>query len=134
MFHDISLLKCQSFRGVRYISMQLSLSKEASLCMLTVALSFIFTQYYVTLVSSQRSRNISFAVVNRRQKVRYTWSQVNERISNSHFCQMFHMSRDCFTVLCKQIICSVGESKFKLEEYISAFLKHPRHTSMSRQS
>ena len=39
------------------------------------------------------------------------------------FRRMFRMSRERFYNLCQNIITNVGESKFKSESYIIAFLK-----------
>ena len=33
------------------------------------------------------------------------------------------MSRHCFNLLCQKVICAVGESSFKSESYIDAFLR-----------
>ena len=36
---------------------------------------------------------------------------------------MFHVSRECFHLLCKKIIYAICETEFKSEFYIDAFLR-----------
>ena len=52
-----------------------------------------------------------------------SWSHVSSRISDLQFRRMFRMSRACFDRLCQKIIVAVGESSFRSESYIDAFLK-----------
>ena len=58
-----------------------------------------------------------------RKKERIRWDEVNARIGDYQFCRMFRMDRACFRELCFAIIGAVGESKFKSQAYIDAFLK-----------
>ena len=60
---------------------------------------------------------------NRRKKERIRWDEVNTRIGDYQFRRMFRMDRACFKELCFTIIGAVGESKFKSQAYIDAFLK-----------
>ena len=69
------------------------------------------------------SENNSILAKKRRKKTRILWSTVNERISDAQFRRMFRMNRDCFNLLFQRVIVGVGESKFKSEAYIDAFLK-----------
>ena len=55
-------------------------------------------------------------------KKRIRWSVVLECISDTHFRRIFCMTRECFILLCGKIIASIGESNFKSEAYIDAFL------------
>ena len=70
---------------------------------------------------------LSDAALGRRKKKRVKWAEVNKIISDRHFRRMFRMSRDCFALLCSTIKNRIGESQFKSEEYISAFLDQPDH-------
>ena len=84
-------------------------------------------------IASAKSASLSAAALNRRKKRRIIWSEINDRISDNHFRRMFRMNRNCFKLLCQKIISTVGESKFKSEEYIAAFLVNP-YSPLSLQS
>ena len=43
-------------------------------------------------------------------------------MSDYQFRCMFRMTRECFTLLCFTIIGAIGESQFKSQHYIDAFL------------
>ena len=58
----------------------------------------------------------------RRNKKRVTWEYISERMGDYQFRRMFRMSKDCFNSLCQTIKMKVGESDFKSQEYIDAFL------------
>ena len=102
--------------------------------LLACAISFIFVEYYNQCYSIQRQYNLKKSALQRRKKKRVTWSQVRERISDRHFRRMFRMSHHCFQLLCQKIIAHVGESNFKSEEYIDAFLHNPYNPSFTRQT
>ena len=57
------------------------------------------------------------------QKEHTTWDEFNQRVSDAHFRRMFRMSRECSSLLCSTIIGKVGESTFKSEAYLDAFLR-----------
>ena len=110
------------------------MSRGESLQMLSILLCFLFSKYHLDNKVSARSALLRAAALNCRKKTRFTWSQINERISDNHFRRMFRMNRDCFKLLCHKIISKIGESKFKSEEYISAFLSNPFSPLSSRAS
>ena len=110
------------------------MSRGESLQMLSILLCFLFSKYHLDNKVSARSALLRAAALKRRKKTRFTWSQINERISDNHFRRMFRMNRDCFKLLCHKIISKIGESKFKSEEYISAFLSNPFSPLSSRAS
>ena len=87
-------------------------------------LLWLLSNYEVQRASWQKSYNNHLLGKKRRKKKRILWSTVNERISDIQFRRMFRMNRDCFNSLCQRIISKVGESKFKSEMYIDAFLKN----------
>ena len=60
--------------------------------------------------------------LNRRKKVRVRWDDISHRIGDYQFRRMFRMTRECFSSLCHSIIGAIGESKFKSQHYIDAFL------------
>ena len=90
---------------------------------LTILLYLCLKRYcndkQLLLISEQRSRQAR----GRRDKERIQWSELQERISDIHFRRMFRMTRLCFDLLCQKIIAAVGESGFKSEAYIDAFLE-----------
>ena len=63
---------------------------------------------------------------NRRKKERVNWQEVSDRMGDYQFRRMFRMSRRCFQDLCFTIIGKVGESAFKSQAYIDAFLKQTK--------
>ena len=60
--------------------------------------------------------------LNRSKKVRVRWDDISSRMGDCQFRRMFRMTRECFSLLCFSIICAVGESHFKSQHYIDAFL------------
>ena len=60
--------------------------------------------------------------LNRRKKVRVKWDEISSRMGDYQFRRMFRMTRECFTLLCFSIIGAIGESQFKPQHYIDAFL------------
>ena len=66
-------------------------------------------------IRSEQSRN-------RRKKVRVRWDDISQRMGDYQFRRMFRMTRECFSSLCHSIIGAIGESKFKSQHYIDAFL------------
>ena len=60
--------------------------------------------------------------LNRRKKVRVKWDEISSRMGDYQFRRMFRMTRECFTLLCFSIIGAIGESQFKSQHYIDAFL------------
>ena len=76
-------------------------------------LYLIFKQYEVSERNKLRSMHWSSIAKKWRKKKRILWSKVNKRISDNQFRRMFCIDCKCFSLLCKRIIQSVGESKFK---------------------
>ena len=60
--------------------------------------------------------------LNRRTKVRVKWDEISSRMGDYQFRCMFRMTRECFTLTCHSIIGTIGESAFKSQQYIDAFL------------
>ena len=87
-----------------------------------ILLSFIFAHYHTLQKQEGYHLRKQQSALGRRKKKRIKWDEVNLRISDRHFRRMFRMSRDCFKELCSKVISYVGESSFKSESYISAFL------------
>ena len=113
--------------------MQSMLSKPFTIKLLTTVLCIIFTQYLIDDKKHQLRLLRQESASNRRKKTRIKWSEINQRISDRHFRRMFRMTRVCFSELCCVIICNIGESKFKSEEYIDAFLDNPYYPLASQQ-
>ena len=90
---------------------------------LTILLYLCLKRYcndkQLLLISEQRSRQAR----GKRDKECIQWSELQECISDIHFRRMFRMTRLCFDLLCQKIIAAVGESGFKSEAYIDAFLE-----------
>ena len=72
---------------------------------------------YITLCE-RRSQDAK----TRRKKKRVTWEYICERMGDYQFRRMFRMSKDCFSSLSNTIKLKIGESKFKSQEFIDAFL------------
>ena len=70
------------------------------------------------------SEHKSALALNRRQKTRILWSDLQKRMSNNCFQQMFRMSRKYFKLLCSKIVAAIVESAFKSEAYIAAVLSY----------
>ena len=107
--------------------MLLSITNPSSYKLLVIALSFVFVQYYIDANAYNAYLLKKQSALNRRKKKRLKWSEINLRISDRHFRRMFRMTRPCFHLLCQTIIKSIGESAFKSEQYIDAFLDLPRN-------
>ena len=56
-------------------------------------------------------------------KNRVLWADINTRISDLQFRRMFRLNRQCFAMLCQNIISNIGEEKSKSEAYINEYLK-----------
>ena len=89
---------------------------------LPVIFMIIFRQYCEQKTKLIISMEKSEQALKRRIKKRIRWSVLLERISDTHFCRMFRMTPECFRLLCCRITASIGESNFKSEAYIDAFL------------
>ena len=98
--------------------------KDIILTILPLLLYFALNQFQSDLRSYVGSLNRSNQAINCRMKHRISWSSVSQRLSDKQFRRMFRMTRQCFQELCQKIISSIGESNFKSESYIDAFLKH----------
>ena len=108
--------------------MHLSITQPSSYKLLVVVLLFLFVQYHIDESAYHAHLLKQQAAMNRRKKKRLKWSEINLRISDRHFRRMFRMTRPCFDLLCQKIISHIGESSFKSEEYIDAFLDLPNDT------
>ena len=65
--------------------------------------------------------------LNRRKKSKVTWDDISSRTEDYQFRHIFRMTRECFSLLYFTIICAIGDSHFKSQHAIDAFL---RETSM----
>ena len=83
----------------------------------------IMKQFEVEKGKERICEERSFYASNRRKKKRVKWHEVSERMGDYQFRRMFRMTKPCFEELCQTIIGKIGESHFKLEAYIGAFLK-----------
>ena len=113
--------------------MQVHVTKCQSKKLLSILLCLLLAKCHYDSIASAKSASLSAAALHRRKKRRIIWSEINDRISDNHFRRMFRMNRNCFQLLCQKIISTVGESKFKSEEYIAAFLVNP-YSPLSLQS
>ena len=59
---------------------------------------------------------------NRTAKVRTSWTEFANSLTDRHFRRMFRMERQCFLELCEKIEKTVGGEEFKSEEYINMHL------------
>ena len=101
--------------------------------LLSIVLSFVLVQHDFSLKDEHSSFVRSQLARNCRKKKRINWAELNTRISDSHFRQMFRMTRPCFKLLCQKIIAAVGESSFKSVVYIRSFLDQPDTFQCSRE-
>ena len=83
----------------------------------------VFSIWEIDYNCWKNSNRNSEGAKKRRKKKRISWSAVSSRISDYQFRRMFRMSRECFSLLCQKITCSIGEKAFKSESYIDAFLR-----------
>ena len=104
-----------------------------SIRLLQVLLSMILIYYHALHDEHVYHVTLSNSALNRRNKRRFKWSIINQRISNNHFRRMFQIPRHCFQKLCNTIIKNIGESRFKSEQYIDTFLDQPYSPFISRQ-
>ena len=65
---------------------------------------------------------MSNRALSRRKKKRIPWQYVDSMLNERQFRRMFRMTRECFHLLCEKMKITVGESEFKSEAYINAFL------------
>ena len=84
----------------------------------------ILSQYEVKNLQSQHMYDKEKNVAKRRKKMGIPWSDINQRLSNPQFHRIFRMTRDCYTLLCNNIIVRDGERVFKSESYIDASLRN----------
>lgn len=68
------------------------------------------------------SIRMSKRALSRRKKKRIPWEYVDSMLNARQFRRMFRMTRECFHLLCEKMKITVGESEFKSEAYINAFL------------
>ena len=68
------------------------------------------------------SIRMSKRALSRRKKKRIPWEYVDSMLNARQFRRMFRMTRECFHLLCEKMKITVGESEFKSEAYIHAFL------------
>ena len=80
-------------------------------------------QFDVEKANEMMCEERSFVASNRRKKKRVLWHDVSNRMGDYQFRRMFRMSKPCFEELCQTIIGKIGESNFKSEAYIDAFLR-----------
>lgn len=83
-------------------------------------------EFTSSCASSQRAKT-------RRIRKREEWSSLITRISDIQFRRMFRMSKQCFVALCDIITSRVGESKFKSESCINAYLRDKNQMFMANQ-
>ena len=91
-----------------------------------VVTMYICISYALHLHTSKEidaSLHRSHSALHRRKIKRTTWEEFNTKVTDVHFRRMFRMTRDCFSMLCNRIIVHVGESNFKSEAYLDAYLR-----------
>ena len=100
---------------------------------LAILIYYAFNQYQQKLKEFTSSCASSQRAKKRRVRKREEWSSLITRISDIQFRRMFRMSKQCFVALCDTIISWVGESKFKSESYINAYLRGKNQMFMANQ-
>ena len=89
--------------------MESKLSKVFLTKLLSIPLSFVVVRYHFILKEEQYHFIRRQSALGRRKRKRVKWAEINERISDTHFCRMFRMTRRCFSLLYRKIIASMGE-------------------------
>ena len=92
--------------------------------LISVQALIVLNQFCLLHARTQLNKERSELAVNRRGKVRETFSSFVASISPAHFRRMFRMPCECFHQLCEKIKRNVGEREFCSEDYIKEHLKH----------
>ena len=108
-------------------------TKDIVLSVLPLLLYYTFSLFDANYNAWQQRLCLAKHAKNRRKKKRIKWSTVGERISDKQFRRMFRMTRKCFAELCTNIATSVGETEFKSESYIDAFLANKDNMFMAHE-
>jgi hypothetical protein len=85
---------------------------------------FIVSKF--VLPSIRLGRINRFHAGHRKYYQRKSWSAFVERLTERQFRRYFRMSKELFTILCRQIEGCIGSAQFKGEEYLEGIM-NPQH-------